>query len=95
MSASPESLRFDRDRMWVELEDGRTVGVPLAWFPRLLRASKESREDFELSHLGIHWDAIDENVSVAGLLMGVGDQTRTGQQPPTTQDGSGESETAG
>ena len=95
MGVSPRSLRFDQDRMWVELEDGRTLGVPVAWFPCLLHASKESREDFELSHLGIHWDDLDEDISIAGLLMGAGDQTRTGLRPLTKQDDLRRSEAVG
>lgn len=75
MSISPKSLRFDEDCMWVELDDGRTIGTPLAWFPRLLHATKEQREDFELSHRGMHWDALNEDISVAGLLAGLGDLT--------------------
>jgi len=59
--------------MWVELSDGRTIGVPLAWFPRLLRATPEQREQVRLSTRGLHWDALDEDVSVAGLLAGLGD----------------------
>ena len=78
MSISPRTVRFDRDSMWVELEDGRAIGVPLAWFPRLSHASKEQREDFELSRRGIHWEAIDEDISVEGLLMGAGDQAGGG-----------------
>ncbi len=54
--------------MWVTLEDGRTIGVPLAWFPRLLHATPESREDFFLSPSGIHWEEIDEDIAVATLL---------------------------
>ena len=87
MSISPRFLRFDQDSMWVELEDGRVIGVPLAWFPRLFHASKEQREDFELSGRGIHWDAIDEDISVEGLLMGVGDQTRNRSRSVTRQSG--------
>ena len=78
MSISPGIVRFDPDSMWVELKDGRTIGVPLAWFPRLYHASKEQREDFELSHRGIHWEALDEDISIEGLLMGAGDETRGG-----------------
>ncbi len=66
--------------MWVELEDGRTLGVPLAWFPRLLHATPAQREDFELSRRGMHWDALDEDISVEGLLEGRGDQTRRRSQ---------------
>ncbi|WP_419814383.1 DUF2442 domain-containing protein [Glacieibacterium sp.] len=76
MSISPESVRFDEDSMWVELSDGRILGVPIAWFPRLLNATPDQREAFELSRRGIHWRAIDEDVSVQGLLLGLGDQTR-------------------
>ncbi len=76
MSISPRAVRLDDDCLWVDLEDGRTIGVPLAWFPRLLHATREQREEFELSHRGIHWDALDEDVSVAALLSGHGDMTR-------------------
>lgn len=62
--------------MWVELEDGRTIGVPLAWFPRLLHAQPEDRNGVELSRRGLHWDALDEDISIDGLLAGRGDQTR-------------------
>jgi hypothetical protein len=72
-SVSAKSVRFDADSMWVELSDGRTIGVPLAWFPRLLRATAEQREQVRLSRRGLHWDALDEDVSVGGLLAGLGD----------------------
>jgi hypothetical protein len=61
--------------MWVELSDGRTLGVPLAWFPRLLHATPEQREQVRIGSRGLHWDALDEDISVAGLLAGLGDQT--------------------
>ncbi|QXX99309.1 DUF2442 domain-containing protein [Serratia marcescens] len=47
----------------------------LAWFPRLLNATEEQRAGYELSARGIHWDALDEDVSVDGLLKGRGDVT--------------------
>lgn len=72
----PMSVRFDDAQMWVDLEDGRTLGVPLVWFPRLLHATEAQREDFFLSPSGIHWDEIDEDISIAGLLAGRGDMTR-------------------
>lgn len=75
MSISPKSLRFDEDSMWVELDDGRVLGVPLVWFPRLLHATPAQRENYELSRRGLHWDELDEDISVAGLLAGRGDQT--------------------
>ncbi|KAA9014980.1 MULTISPECIES: DUF2442 domain-containing protein [Sphingobium] len=79
MTSSPEPLavRFDEDSFWVDLEDGRTLGVPLAWFPRLLHATPEQRAQVELSRSGLHWDEIDEDISIAGLLAGRGDQTRS------------------
>lgn len=79
MTFSPEPLavRFDDDSFWVDLEDGRTLGVPLAWFPRLLHATPEQRAQVEMSRSGLHWEDIDEDISVAGLLAGRGDQTRS------------------
>jgi hypothetical protein len=70
-------VRFDADSMWVELEDGRILGVPLAWFPRLLRATPAARAAVELSPRGLHWPELDEDISVAGLLAGRGDLTRS------------------
>ena len=71
-------MRFDADVMWLELADGRQLGVPLAYFPRLLRASPADRNKFTVSGggTGIHWDDLDEDISVPALLMGVGDRTR-------------------
>jgi hypothetical protein len=54
MNISAKSLRFDENNLWVELSDGRTLGVPLAWFPRLLRATAQQREDYEMSPAGLH-----------------------------------------
>lgn len=76
MTISPTTVRFDDDSMWVGLADGRTVAVPLAWFPRLLGATPEQRQEVQLSRTGLHWDALDEDISVAGLLAGQGDMTR-------------------
>jgi len=76
MTISPEKVWFDEDNVWVMLSDARTIGAPLAWFPKLLHADPVSRQDFELSVHGIHWDALDEDISIKGLLAGLGDQTR-------------------
>ena len=76
MSTSPKAVRFDDNTMWVELSDGRILGVPLAWFPRLLHATLEQRQQVSLSPMGIQWDSLDEDISVAGLLAGKGDSTR-------------------
>lgn len=78
MTASPESVRFDDDTMWVALSDGRTLGIPLAWFPRLLHATPADRAAVTLSPMGLHWEALDEDISVAGLLAGRGDMGRVG-----------------
>ena len=73
MNTSPKSVRFDDNSMWVDLADGRVIAVPLAWFPRLMRATPEQRANVELSPRGLHWDELDEDVSVEGLLAGAGD----------------------
>lgn len=59
------------DELTVVLDDGRTVSVPLAWFPRLLNASAKQRKEWELigGGIGVHWEAIDEDISVASLLQ--------------------------
>ncbi|KAA1174692.1 DUF2442 domain-containing protein [Marinobacter salinexigens] len=75
MTISPEKVWFDEDNLWVTLSDGRTIGAPLAWFPRLLSAGVAELQNYELSARGIHWDELDEDISVEGLLAGLGDQT--------------------
>ena len=70
-----EALAVDvsctEDALCVTLTDGRTVSTPLAWFPRLLRATAKQRAKWEFigGGIGIHWDAIDEDISVASLLQ--------------------------
>ena len=82
MSISHDDARarriwFDDDNLWVELTDARQIGVPLAYFPRLLKASPEQRNRYEVSGggSGLHWDELDEDISVPGLLAGVAQQT--------------------
>jgi hypothetical protein len=77
MSTSATSVRFDDVTMWVELNDGRTIGVPLAWFSRLLRATPEQRAQCRIGVTGggLHWEDLDEDISVDGLLAGRGDVT--------------------
>ncbi len=82
MTTSARSVRFDDDSLWVELDDGRVVGVPLAWFPRLLAATPEQRAVFELSPRGIHWEALDEDISIDGLLAGHGDRNHARSVAP-------------
>ncbi|MEY4588041.1 MAG: hypothetical protein RL497_117 [Pseudomonadota bacterium] len=81
MTISPKILAFDDNSLWLELSDGRTLGVPLAWFPRLLNASKTELEQFELSPRGIHWNLLDEGISIDGLLVGRGDITHRPHKP--------------
>ena len=66
------SVTVTDDTLSVDLSDGRTIAVPLAWFPRLLHASPEERQNWRLigKGQGIHWKDIDEDVSVEGLLAG-------------------------
>ncbi len=61
---------FQHERLYVHLEDEREISVPLHWFPRLLHASEEQRQDWELmgQGQGIHGETVDEDISVAGLL---------------------------
>ena len=60
------------DTLSVDLSDGRTISVPIAWYPRLSHAKPEERENWRLiggGH-GIHWEDIDEDISIEGLLAG-------------------------
>lgn len=72
--ADPRAVRVvvADDELTVELADGRRIGVPLVWFPRLLRGSPAQRAVWRLvgDGVGIHWPELDEDVSVAGLLRG-------------------------
>src|SRR5579863_8392353 len=74
-SVNPTRVRFDEDSMWVDLSDGRIIGVPLAWFPRLLHGTPEQRDQVRISSRGLHWDDLDEDIAVQGLLAGLGDQS--------------------
>ena len=67
-------VSFDADQIWFKLEDGRTLGVPLGWFPKLDKAPTEQRSRWELIPGGdaVHWPELDEDVSVSGL-MGLAD----------------------
>jgi hypothetical protein len=65
-------VRITNDTLSVDLTDGRTICVPLAWFPRLLHGTREERSNWRLIGRGdgIHWTALDEDISVEGLLAG-------------------------
>jgi hypothetical protein len=79
-SVRATEVRFDDDQMWVELEDGRTLGIPLVWFPRLLNGTPEHRNRVFITPSGLHWEELDEDISIAGLLAGRRDMTRSGQR---------------
>jgi len=72
LNAQACNVEFTGVSISVELLDGRTISVPLAWFPKLSRASNSQRKNWELlgDGEGIHWPEIDEDLSVAGLLAG-------------------------
>ena len=65
-------VRIEDDALSVALMDGRTISVPLAWFPRLMDASPAQRANWEIAGAGygIHWPDVDENLSTEGLLRG-------------------------
>lgn len=60
------------DTLAVDLEDGRTIAVPIGWYPRLAYGTPEERANFEISGAGygIHWPDLDEDIGVEGLLLG-------------------------
>jgi Protein of unknown function (DUF2442) len=67
-----EAVIVTEDTLSVDLSDGRTISVPIAWFPRLLYATPEERQNWRLigkGH-GIHWEDLDEDISIEGLLAG-------------------------
>ena len=67
-----EDVTATADTLTFNLSDGRTIAVPLAWFPRLVHASQKERTNWRLigKGQGIHWEDIDEDISVEGLLAG-------------------------
>lgn len=69
---SAQSVTVSESLLIVYLSDGRTISVPLAWFPRLVHATSEERNKWRLigKGQGIHWEVIDEDISVEGLLAG-------------------------
>jgi hypothetical protein len=67
------TISFGEDTMSVDLMDGRTITVPLVWYPRLLEASADQRAKWEVSAAGygMHWPLLDEDLSTEGLLRGI------------------------
>jgi len=70
--ARAKHIWFDENNLWVAFADGRKLAVPLAYFPRLLNATQEQRNKFIISGggSGLHWDELDEDISVPHLLLG-------------------------
>ncbi len=79
MSSLAKAVSFDANAMWIDFVDGRKLSVPLAYFPRLLNATPTQREHYEISGggSGLHWEEIDEDISVENLLLGIGNRTRS------------------
>lgn len=67
-----ERIMMTEDTLSVDLSDGRTISVPLAWFPRLLHATLAEKKNWRLigKGQGVHWEDIDEDISVEGMLAG-------------------------
>jgi hypothetical protein len=65
-------VSFTKDSLSVALKDGRTISVPLNWYPRLLKATSSQRKNWQIAGggFGIHWPDIDEDLSTEGLLRG-------------------------
>ncbi len=75
-SALAGTVEITEDTLVVELSDGRTISVPLSWFPRLLKGSAQERNNWRLigKGEGLHWQDLDEDISIAGLLDGIPSQ---------------------
>ena len=67
-----KDVRLSGDTLSLDLADGRTVSMPLDWYPRLLHATEEERGNWRLlgQGMGIHWPDLDEDISVEGILLG-------------------------
>ena len=70
--AKAQNVMVTDDTLAVDLTDGRTISVPLAWYPRLLHGTQEERNNWRFigEKEGIHWPELDEDISVENLLMG-------------------------
>ncbi len=67
----PFAVKFDDDRVWVTLADGRVIGNPLAWHPWLANATSEQRVNVELNPFDVWWPALDEGLDIEGMLRGI------------------------
>jgi hypothetical protein len=78
IGATAVSAIVTEDTLGVDLSDGRTISVPLAWYPRLMNGTADERANWQLigAGLGIHWPQLDEDISIEGLLAGRGSRER-------------------
>lgn len=76
LEARAQKVWFDTENMWILFTDGRQLSVPLIYFPRLKQASSAQRAKYEISGggTGLHWDELDEDISVPNLLVGYYDR---------------------
>jgi hypothetical protein len=72
VEARAQKVWFDEYNMWIMFTDSRQMSIPLAYFPRLNKATPAQRDNFEISGggIGLHWDELDEDIHVPGLLLG-------------------------
>jgi hypothetical protein len=70
LEVSATEVRVSADELTVQLEDGRTVSVPTAWYPRLQNGNPKERQNFRISPDGVHWPDLDEDISFRGILLG-------------------------
>jgi hypothetical protein len=70
-AAKAVRVRFTEDNLIVDLEDGRTISVPLAYYPRLYHGCIEERKNWAIEGEGIHWPDLDEDIRTADLLLGL------------------------
>lgn len=70
--ARAQEVRVEEDKLVIDLVDGRSISAPLAWYPRLWYGTSEERSKFEITGDGkyIHWPDLDEDLSIAGILVG-------------------------
>jgi hypothetical protein len=81
-------VSFSKGRLAVTLRDGRVISVPLAWYPRLLKATPKQRKNWQLAGggYGIHWPEIDEDLNTEGLLRGApSPEAKQSNRPPTSR----------
>lgn len=76
----PVAVEIEEGMLLVKLKDGRLIGTPLSWYPKLMAATPEQLAKVELSAFGIHWEDLDEDLSVEGMLLGTQPKSRQTEQ---------------